>query len=207
MSDDRLPRQCFNRLRALDSSIGKPDPTYNWATQVKMIVAALGCQRLFSCVFLQGLMRFKDEIMEKIRNHHASKDIDRVLNSKSNPRYRKICSFNVTRPEDYLQFRALNLNKLRAVSRLRVASKDFMKIYLKDATLTIKSSENRAKWFLQVLDLRIYVRRACWNYRPIRSAESQTASIEIVMDGVSCGTQPLPPHEQVFLGIAGHTLS
>ncbi|CAH1401020.1 unnamed protein product [Nezara viridula] len=86
-----------------------------------MIVAALECQRLFSCVFSQGLMRFKDEIMEKIRNHHASKDIDRVLNSKSNPRYRKICSFNVTRPEDYLQFRALNLNKLRAVSRLRVA--------------------------------------------------------------------------------------
>ncbi|CAH1392500.1 unnamed protein product [Nezara viridula] len=83
--------------------------------------------------------------MEKIRNHHSSKDIDRVLNSKSNPRYRKICSFNVTRPEDYLQFRALNLNKLRAVSRLRVASKDFMKIYLKDATLTIKSSEARRK--------------------------------------------------------------
>ncbi|CAH1399232.1 unnamed protein product [Nezara viridula] len=67
-------------------------------------------------------MRFKDEIIEKIRNHQASKDIDRVLNSKSNPRYRKICSFNVTRPEDYLQFRALNLNKLRAVSRLRIAS-------------------------------------------------------------------------------------
>ncbi|CAH1399866.1 unnamed protein product [Nezara viridula] len=88
-------------------------------------------------------MRIKDEIMEKIRNHHASKDIDidRVLNSKSNPRYRKICSFNVNRPEDSLQFRALNLNKLRAVSRLRVASKDFMKIYLKDAILTIKSSE------------------------------------------------------------------
>ncbi|CAH1388474.1 unnamed protein product [Nezara viridula] len=76
---------------------------------------------MFSCVFSQGLMRFKDEIMEKIRNHHSSKDIDRVLNSKSNPRYRKICSFNVTGPEDYLQFRALNLNKLTAVSRLRVA--------------------------------------------------------------------------------------
>ncbi|CAH1397964.1 unnamed protein product [Nezara viridula] len=142
MSDERLPRQCFNRLRALDSSIGKPDPTYNWVTQVKMIAAELGCQGLFSCVFSQGLMRFKDEIMEKIRNHHASNDIDRVLNSKSNPRYRKICSFNVTRPEDYLQFRALNLNKLRAVSRLRVANKDFMKIYFKDATSTIKSGED-----------------------------------------------------------------
>ncbi|CAH1406740.1 unnamed protein product [Nezara viridula] len=144
MSDERLPRQCFNRLRALDSSIGKPDPTYNWVTQVKMIVAELGCQGMFSCVFSQGLMRFKDEIMEKIRNHHASKDIDRLLNSKSNSRYRKICSFNVTRPEDYLQIRALNLNKLRAVSRLRVASKDFMKIYLKYATLTIKSSEKES---------------------------------------------------------------
>ncbi|CAH1399668.1 unnamed protein product [Nezara viridula] len=51
----------------------------------------------------------------------------------------------VLEPEDYLQFRALNLNKLRAVSRLIVASKDFMKIYLKDATLTIKSSESRTK--------------------------------------------------------------
>ncbi|CAH1393024.1 unnamed protein product [Nezara viridula] len=48
MSDERLPIQCFNRLRALDSSMGKPDPTYNWVTQVKMIVAELGCQGLFS---------------------------------------------------------------------------------------------------------------------------------------------------------------
>ncbi|CAH1396888.1 unnamed protein product [Nezara viridula] len=114
MSDERLPRQCFNRLRALDSSIGKPDPTYNWVTQVKMIVAELGCQGLFSCVFSQGVMRFKDEIMEKIRNHHASKDIDRVLNSKSNPRYRKICSFNVTRAEDYLQGSEFKLIKSRS---------------------------------------------------------------------------------------------
>ncbi|CAH1392305.1 unnamed protein product [Nezara viridula] len=66
--------------------------------------------------------------MEKIRNHHSSKDIDRVLKSKSNPRYRKICSFNVTRPEDYLQFRALNLNKLRAVSRLRVAGSEVTRL-------------------------------------------------------------------------------
>ncbi|CAH1397507.1 unnamed protein product [Nezara viridula] len=147
MSDERLPRQCFNRLRTLDSSIGKPDPTYNWVSQVKMIVAELGCQGMLSCVFSQGLMRFKDEIMEKIRNHHASKDIDRVLNSKSNPRYRKICSFNVTRPEDYLQFRALNLNKLRAVSRLRVASSvlnvlmtiTVVKIYKSDLVAAIEN--------------------------------------------------------------------
>ncbi|CAH1389457.1 unnamed protein product [Nezara viridula] len=141
VSTEPAKGEVSNPARRQDSSIGKPDPTYNGVTQVKMIVAELGCQGLFSCVFSLGLMRFKDEIMEKIRNHHASKDIGRMLNSKSNPRYRKIFSFNVTRPEDYLQFRALNLNKLRAVSRLRVASKDVMKIYLKDAIMTIKSSE------------------------------------------------------------------
>ncbi|CAH1392645.1 unnamed protein product [Nezara viridula] len=83
-----------------------------------MIVVELGCQGLFSCVFSQGLMRFKNEIIEKMRNHHVSKDIDRMLNSKSNPRYRKICSFNATKPEDYLQFNALNSNKLRAASQV-----------------------------------------------------------------------------------------
>lgn len=80
-----------------------------------------------------------------ITNHEGSwaqniVEVSTALNPSLSVRYRKICSFNITEPEDYLYFYALDFNRLRTVSHLRVSSND-IKLLIKDVTLNIKSSK------------------------------------------------------------------
>lgn len=140
MSEERLPRLCFNRLIEIDKIRTKHEYDFNWVTQVRSIFESLGCREEFLSISRNYLIRRKDDILQKITTHLLSIDINRALNSTSNPTYRHISSFNIGEPEKYLSFK-VGFHKVRTVSQLRVCSPVAIKLYLKDATISLKGND------------------------------------------------------------------
>lgn len=138
MSDERLPKLCFERLKAMDKN--KPDIVYNWVSQVRTLADLNSFTEELSINHSNGLIRFKEDILEKVRNHYISIDIQRILKSTNYPLYRILCSYNISEPETYLTFQ-VHIKKLRCISQLRVANTEHIRLYSKNQIFSFKSEE------------------------------------------------------------------
>ncbi|CAH1397544.1 unnamed protein product [Nezara viridula] len=96
MPEERLPKLSFNRLKTLDKD--KPDIDFNWVSQFRAIAELNAFAEELSVHHTNGLLRYKDDILEKAHNYYFSTDIQRTLNSTNYPLYRMLCSYNSSDP-------------------------------------------------------------------------------------------------------------
>lgn len=112
MPPNRLPRQCFDHLLALDPK------RENWVSKLRRSLSSLGREVALDSPLVDNVM--KDELVQAFRNGILSKDISRILESSFNAEFR--CVSSLCFGEDHwrmeLPFRYRNLFML-----LRLASR------------------------------------------------------------------------------------
>uniref|UniRef100_T1HQJ9 Uncharacterized protein n=1 Tax=Rhodnius prolixus TaxID=13249 RepID=T1HQJ9_RHOPR len=92
MPDCRLPKLCYLRLKELDGSCNIP---YNWVSSLRHCLSSIGAEDLWAG---QSVVVTREEfrgLLDSFGNNLLSKDIESVLNSRYNPRYRHLSDLNL----------------------------------------------------------------------------------------------------------------
>ena len=77
---------CFNRLRSMQ----EVDIDFNWVLQVHNLATATNSLNELNDIYRTGLRYHNKNIIDKLENHFLSLDINRALNSNTNPVYRTL---------------------------------------------------------------------------------------------------------------------
>ena len=127
MGESRWPRICFGILANMHkSSNGLND--YNWYTELFSLLSTLGSEEYFAVEDPQTIKRALPSILEKLRNHFWSKDIEYVFNARYNSFFRRIVDYSGR--QAYLGL-VQNVQVERVLCQLRLASERFVTFYYK----------------------------------------------------------------------------
>ncbi|BES99792.1 Hypothetical protein NTJ_12609 [Nesidiocoris tenuis] len=121
MSENRLPRICFNRLEELAERPG--DPRYNWVLQVRQLLEDAGCVQHLSTT---GAQQNKSEFTRGLESVTRSVDMERALNSSHNQAPRNTGSLEGLAAA-YLE-KELPLHTKRVLAQVRLAGDRFCRI-------------------------------------------------------------------------------
>lgn len=127
MSNDRLPKKCYNRMYELDKS-NKLSFQYSWVSQIRALFEQVGLLHLW---LNQGagnskyIQETSNLMLTAWENNLKSLIIQKCINSKYSPTYRHISQLNTI--EKYLTFK-IPIHKTRVISQLRVANVKRIKI-------------------------------------------------------------------------------
>lgn len=136
MERDDLPRRCYERI--LDRTCFHPENLHDsWFAPLGRVLGIVGYEDVFRCASYTWIMKNKNDILERWRNHLISVDIERVMASRYNPRYRHLSSLGAG--EEYIGLE-IPIQWKRIFMQLRLSAEGELRLYLRGITYKIDTS-------------------------------------------------------------------
>jgi len=120
MSEDRIPKICYNKLRDIDSQNINIDPKYNWCKKIRIMMEGVGCMDVWDSQDPDIILSNISSICEKLRIKYFEEDRVCIINSSCCPLYRGIIISGI---DTGVINKQISLDKLRVISRVRCWNK------------------------------------------------------------------------------------
>lgn len=138
MSNNRYPKQLYNRLYELDQSPFNK-PVYNWATKIRIFFETYESPRIWQEQTQLSSSRITDIIARYDTKEHAI-DVQKMMTSNYSLFYQQLKS-NLSSCEEYLQYKT-HINKIRVLSQIRMSSHYGLQIYYKGIKYKLDAQNN-----------------------------------------------------------------
>lgn len=137
MRSDRLPKICYNKLLLMDNSTNNIQK-YNWVSQIKKYFFELGYGWLWHQQDMCTINKFKNNILNDLKQRLINRDLERTINSTYSSLYKLLI-----RNKNFNSYVKLNVSfeLIRIISQVRMASDNVCVLYVKGDRHQINSQE------------------------------------------------------------------